>query len=217
MRRVTHKLFLLREGAAHPLQQQVQLQDQGADLVGQPLYIDGRQVLGLACRHLRTGTLDRPQGPTDHAPHNQHQQRRRRRDGGDGAQREFTCHVLAHGHVLRHLNHLEGGGQRVHAVCGAFHSRIGKAQHDLVGQGAAGTGIEDAQAVRRPYLDDQVIGHGCRGAPALRGAGAEQAVARAQRQRGALQQRIENVVGLGQRAAIGDRALRQRADHDGGQ
>ncbi|MNT12178.1 hypothetical protein D3C72_1470980 [compost metagenome] len=180
MGRVAHKLFLLGESAAHALQQQVQFQNQRADFIGQPLHIDGRQVFGLARRHLRTRALDRPQGPTDHAPDDKHQQRRCCRNGGDGAQREFTRHVFAHGHVLRHLDYLEGGRQRIHAIGGAFHPRIGKAQHDLVGQGAARAGIEDAQAVRGPDLDDQVVGHGCGGTPAMGGAGAEQAVARAQ-------------------------------------
>ncbi|MOA02351.1 hypothetical protein D3C78_1217990 [compost metagenome] len=217
MRRIPHELLLLGECAAHPFQQQIQFLDQRLDLVGQALHVDGRQVLGLTRRHLGAGALDRTQRPADHAPDDQHQQGRRGRDGGDGAQSKRARHVLAHVHVLGHLDHLERRGQRIHAVGGALHPGIGKAQHDLVGQGAARPRIEHAQAVRGPYLDDQVVGDG-RARPArMGGAGPEQPVARAQRQGGALQQGIKDVVGLRQRAAVGDCALHQRADRNGGQ
>ncbi|MNT34030.1 hypothetical protein D3C72_1699860 [compost metagenome] len=187
---------------------------QGTHLVGQARFRNGRQIVRLARRHLFAHARDGRQRTTDDPPDDEHQYRRHQRNRAHRAQRQAAGHALAHGHVLGDLHGLGTGLHGEDAVSRTVRLYIRKAQHGALRQFRARDRTEDLHAVRRPYLHHHVVVDGV-GRQGLRMVG--QRRAGAQRQGHLLHVIVENLVGVVQGAAVGDRGLRQGRHDDGRQ
>ena len=94
--------------------------------------------------------------------------------------------------------------------------RIADAQHRALRQCRPAAGLVDAQAIGAPDLHHEFIAGPVRGVLAGHARAADRQ-SRAQRQRHLLHVVVEDLVGLGQRRAVGKQALCGRAQQDGGQ
>ena len=216
VRGIGHKMLLRIEGALHALEQQVEFPDQGLHFVGQLGIVHGRQVVGLALGELAAHALHRGQRAAHAPPHGQHQERRHEGQRRQRAQRQAAGHALPHGHVLRHLDDLRARLHREHPVGAAACLYVGEAQHGDLRQGRAHGRFKNAQAFVGPDLHDEFVVFilGRRRRTDALGVHRQ---ARAQRQRGLLHVVVEQRVGLGQCAAVGQRALHGAGQHDGGE
>jgi hypothetical protein len=213
---IGHEALLRFEGLAHAVKEPVELVYQRADLVGQTVLADRLQVGTLTLGELAPHPRHRCQRAGDHPPHDEHQQRRHQRGGQHGAQRQRARHLAAHGQVLRHLHHLAAGLHGQHPVARAARLHLGKPQHRALRQRRPAAGLVDAQAVGGPDLHHEFIAGPVRGVLAGHARAADRQ-SRAQRQRHLLHVVVEDLVGLGQRRAVGKQALCGRAQQDGGQ
>lgn len=215
VRGVGHEMLLRLEGMLHARQQAIEFTHQGLQLAGQAGVADGHQVIDLAPRQLAAHALHGREQAAYGPPHGQGQQRRHRRQRQQRTQRERARHGAARRHVLRNLDDLRARLQRKHAVGGAARLHLGEAQHRDLRQRDAHGGLEDTQALVGPDLDDElvVLVFGARTAAGPR-IGRQ---AGAQRERGLLHLVVEQRVGLRQRMTVGQHALDQGGDGDGGQ
>ncbi len=215
VRGIGHEMLLGLERSAHAAKQQVQFLHQRAHFVGQAGIGNRRQIVGLARRHLRAHARHRLQRATDDPPHDQHQDGHHDRDGAQCAQGQVAGHIAAHGQVLRDLHGLIRGLDREHAVGRAVGAHVGKAQHGTLRQTCTRDAVEHLGAVRGPHLHHHVVvaasafGFLPRARFVVR-----QRCARAQRQGHLLHVVVEDLVGVVQRGAVGDRRLRHRRDRD---
>ena len=212
VRRIGDKILLRVEGAAHPAEQQVELVDQRAHFAGQAGIGQRRKVVRRPAGHLAAGAFYGRQRQADHPPHGQHQQRSEQGKGQHGLEGECAGARRTRVQVLRDLNGLQGGLQRVDPVAIAVGLDIGKAQDRARRQGRAGR-AKELGAVLAPDLHIEVK------------AGVFIAVDQRRAQRNAAAQRtghllqmvVEHGVGLLQGAAVGGRGLQQRGQQNGGQ
>ena len=197
--------------AGQARQQRVQLVDQRAHFQRHTVGGDGRNIARAALGQLLAHAVQGAQRPRHDTPDDQHQQRRQQRDGQHGPQRQLASDLAAHGRVLRHLDHLGAGAQRVHAKVGAAGAHVGKADHRLRRQQLLAGRAVQHHAIGAPDLDDQIARATLF---AVQRVVAQHAGGHAagQRQGDALHLRVKDGFGLGQRRAPGDQRL-QHGDH----
>jgi hypothetical protein len=216
MRRIGHEVLLRLERLIDAREQQVEFVHQRAHLGGQAGAIDRRQVVGTPLRDLAAHALHGRERAAHGPPRGQRQQRRHERDGHGRAQRQRARHGAAHGHVLRHLDHLQRRLHRQHAVGAAARAHVGESQHGALRQRQAAVGFVDAHTVGRPDLHHEF--------GALLPLHQRAVVPRRQRRQAGAQGLghllhvvVEDRVRLGQRRTVRQARLHQHAEGDGGQ
>jgi hypothetical protein len=213
---VGDEVLLGVEGRAHAPEQQIQFVHQRAHFVRQAGFRHRRQIVGLA-----RATCERTRATGSSEPLTTHQTTSIRIGiitaiGPQRAQRQVAGHVAAHGQVLRDLHGLVVGLDREHAVGGAVGLDVGKTEHRALRQARARDAVEHLHAVRGPHLHHQVVVARAGLEPLLR-FGVRQRRAGAQRQRHLLHVVVEDLVGVVERRAVGDRGLGQCRQGDGRQ
>jgi hypothetical protein len=216
VRRVGHEALLHLEGLAQALQQTVEFLHQRANLVGQVLPGQRRQVVGAARGHLLPHPFHRRQRAAHQPAHGEHQGRRQPQHRRGRAQRQVAGHALAHRHVLRHLDHQAAGDHRIDAVGGAVGHHVGKAQHRARRQLGPVGRAQQQRAVDRPDLQHEVEVL-LRGRHRQHAGGQALGQAGAQGLGGLAHLVVEQGVGLGPRRAPGQGGLQQRGGQDGQQ